>query len=364
MAFDKKELEFTKRGPNFVDMTKPGPPIYNFPISAKEEAARMYRQKGSMWMPYGVEIGVFTPQIIPDNIARGFVFEKNMMSPDKYGGKDMFGVEWEYVPVVGGSMEKPGVPHLLNDISEWRDKIVWPDINSWDWDQSGRDNYEFLHNGQCNSFWFLNGAGFERIISFLGFEQAAVTLIDEDSTDDLKELLQKLVDLHIQLIDAACETYGDGIDSFTYHDDWGSQKAPFFSKDVAREIFVPFQKQITNHIKAKGKFADLHSCGHIELQIENIVAAGWQSWTPMAMNDTRQLYKDWGDKIVISVCDDPLPAGATPEEQKAQAVRFVKEYYSPDKPSQFSLYSNANLTDAYVEGLYETSREMYESGTK
>ena len=84
----------------------------------------------------------------------------------------------------------------------------------------------------------------------------------------------------------------------------------------------------------------------------------------MAMNDTRQLYKDWGDKIVISVCDDPLPAGATPEEQKAQAVRFVKEYYSPDRPSQFSLYSNANLTDAYVEGLYETSREMYESGTK
>ena len=81
MAFDKKELEFTKRGPNFVDMTKPGPPIYNFPISAKEEAARMYRQKGSMWMPYGVEIGVFTPQIIPDNIARGFVFEKNGSSP-------------------------------------------------------------------------------------------------------------------------------------------------------------------------------------------------------------------------------------------------------------------------------------------
>ena len=363
MAFDKKELEIADRGPNYIDMTKPGPPIYHYPVSPKDEIARMYRQKDSVWMPYGVEIGVFTPQIIPDNIARGFVFEKNMIPQDQYGGKDMFGVEWEYVPVAGGSMEKPGVPHLLNDISEWREKIVWPDINSWDWDQSGRDNYDFLRNGQSNSFWFLNGAGFERLISFLGFEQAAVTLIDEDSEDDLKELLQKLADLHVQLIDAACETYGDGIDAFTYHDDWGSQKAPFFSKDVAREIFVPFQRQITDHIKSKGKFADLHSCGHIEAQIENIVAAGWQSWTPMAMNDTKQLYKDWGDKIVISVCDDPLPEDADPEDQKAQAVRFVNEYYSPDKPSQFSLYSNANLTDAYVEGLYETSRKMYEDKT-
>ena len=356
IPFDESEMKISGYTPNFFTPPgDPGVPTYTYPVSMKE-AYKAAINKESIWLPTDLETSVFTPRVVPDNIARGFVIEKNMMPEEEYGGLDMFGVDWVYVPMVGGSMEKPGDPRPFSDANDWKTSLKWPDVDSWDWDKSARDNYEFLKNGKCNMFWFLNGAGFERLISFMGFENAAMALIDEDQEDALHELFQALIDLHIHMVDIACEVYGDGIDGFTYHDDWGSQRSPFFSKGVAADFFVPVYKQFTDHIKSKGKIADLHSCGHIEDQIDAIVNAGWQSWTPMGMNNTKKLYEEYGDKLLIGVCDTPLPAGATPEEWKAHAEEFVKNYYSPEKPCCFSLYASDCLNNDYREGLYRASR--------
>ncbi|MDO4622542.1 MAG: uroporphyrinogen decarboxylase family protein [Eubacteriales bacterium] len=356
IPFDEKEMNVKETAPNFFGPPgSPGLPIYSYPVTPRECFEAMYR-KEAQWMPSAFESAVFTPQIIPDNIARGFIIEKNMMPIEQYGGKDMFGVEWEYVPMVGGSMEKPGVPHLFTDANEWKEKIVWPDIDSWDWEGCARENKEFLDNGKANMFWFLNGATFERLVSFMGFENAAIALIDEEQQDALHELFQKLADLHIAMIDKACEAFGDGISGFTVHDDWGSQRAPFFSFQTAEEMLVPYMRQITDHIKSKGKIADLHSCGHIESQIENIIAAGWQSWTPMAMNNTLKLYEEYGDQIIIGVCDTPFDKNASAEEQKARGEAFARKYFSTNKPSTYSLYSAACMTPPYMEGIYRASR--------
>lgn len=358
IPFDAKEMEIASRGFSF-DPTVPGPAIFSFPMSEKEAYESLIMKKDPIWMPYGVETGFFCPQVIPDNKARGFVFEKNMIPPEEFGGKDMFGIEWVYVPVAGGSMEKPGVPHPLDDVNDWKEKIHFPDINAWDWDASGRENKDYLNNGKANFFWFLNGAGFERLISFMGFEEAAVALIDEDQEDALHELLSALTDLHIKMIDAACEVYGDGISGFCVHDDWGSQKAPFFSVAAGREFFVPEWQRLTSHIKSKGKIADLHSCGHIEAQIENIVDGGWQSWTPMPMNDTHKLYEDYGDKILIGVCCEPFDPAGSYEEQKAAGAKFASEFFKPGKPGAYSsMYSGLPMTDGFLAGIYETSRKV------
>jgi len=39
---------------------------------------------------------------------------------------DFFGVDWVYVPSVGGSMPRPGVKPLLEDVNDWPEKIVFP----------------------------------------------------------------------------------------------------------------------------------------------------------------------------------------------------------------------------------------------
>lgn len=354
IAFDEKELEIKGYIPNRNRPDGPGKPIFNFPVTAKEAVKALYN-KQSIWLPYGVENNVFCPSIIPDNIARGFILDATSANytMETYGGKDMFGVEWVYVPVAGGSMEKPGNPHMLgDDVFDWKDKLTFPDIDAWDWDESARINREWLDNGKANFFWFLNGMGFERLISFMGFENAAVALLDEEQEDDLKELFQALTDLHCRMVDKAVEAYGDGIVGFTVHDDWGSQRSPFFSAECAEKFLVPGMKQLTDHIKSKGMIADLHSCGHIEDRIESIIHGGWQSWTPMPMNNTKKLYEEYGDQIIIALIDEEDPS-KTPEQQ---AIEFVDKYYSPEKPCIVGNYGGGILSDEYCKAMYKASR--------
>ncbi|MDO4515138.1 MAG: uroporphyrinogen decarboxylase family protein [Lachnospiraceae bacterium] len=355
-AFNESELNVKGYVPNRNRPDEPGKPILDFPCTAKEATNAMYRRE-AVWVPYGVETNIFCPEIIPDNIARGFVLgaESKNYSPETYGGKDMFGVEWVFVPVAGGSMEKPGNPHPLgDDVSGWKEKLTFPDIDSWDWDKSARDNEAWLDNGKANIFWFLNGMGFERLISFMGFEGAAMAMLDEDQEDDLKDLLESLTDLHIKLVDKVCETYGDAIDGFTLHDDWGSQRSPFFSEECAETFLVPQMKRFTDHVKSKGKFADLHSCGHIEDRIACIINGGWQSWSPMPMNDTLKLQEEYGDKIIIGCVPNYDPEKSVEEN----AADFVKKYYRPDRPCTISNYGGAVLSEAFAKAVYKLSRQM------
>lgn len=356
IPFNSSETENPEVMPNPFFPDAPGYMLFRYPISCRESYEGL-RNGNCAWMPYGTETSLFCPRIIPDNIARGFVIEQKPFPMEKFGGPDMFGVQWVYVPIDAGSMEDPNIPPLLNDANDWKEVLRFPDIDSWDWEGSARENMKFLDNDKANMFWLLNGAGFERLISFMGFQNAAVALIDDEQTDALKEMLQSVTNLIIRIVNKACDTYGSGISGFTYHDDWGSQMAPFFSHDVAEDIFVPYMKQITDAIHARGKIADLHSCGHIETQIDNLIKGGWDMWTPMAMNDTHALYENYGDKIIIGVTDEPLPEGCSEEEQYARGRAIGEKYFSQEKPSIFSMYSAGNLTPAYTKGLYEGSRQ-------
>ena len=357
--FDISELEIMGRGRSRSPKL-PGTPVFHFPVTEREALHALYNDRKPLWMPYGVESGTFCPSVVPDNIARGFVIEAERWPEPYTTHDDMFGVNWTYVPTVGGSMETPGIPHPLEDVNDWKEVLHFPDPYSWDWDASGRMNNEYLRkSSKANLFWFLNGGGFERLISFMGFEEAAVALIDEDQEDALHELLGALTDLHIEIIKCAIEAYGDGVDGFYYHDDWGSQKAPFFSVAAGREFFVPEWQRLTGFIKSRGRIAELHSCGHNEGQVENIIAGGWHVWTPMAMNDTQALYEKYGDKMVFGVVADPVPENATEEEQYAAGKAFAERFCKPGKIASFSHYSPPVMTDAYARGLYETSRRVF-----
>ena len=174
-------------------------PVYDFPISIRTAEYELKMHKHGIWEPTDCESGVFTPSVIPDNIARGFIFEGGEKIPrEQYGGKDMFGVEWVFVDQVGGSMVKPGSP-LLEDVNDWREKVIFPDIDSWDWAGSAERNREYLAQDKGLPITFLNGCWFERLISFMDFEGAAMALLDEDQIDAVKELVHELTSLYLRI---------------------------------------------------------------------------------------------------------------------------------------------------------------------
>lgn len=331
--------------------------IFSPPISDRAAVKGLFERKAVWQVSNMLETRLFSPKIVPDNVARSFVFEANPFDPNKGGGPDMFGMPWEYVAVAGGSMIRPGKP-FIEDFNEWPNKIVWPDIESWDWEGSAKANAALLDDEKFNVAWFLTG-WYERLITFMEFENAVVAMIDEDQQDAIKAFFDKATDLYIRIFEKFC-TYFPGIHGFCIHDDWGSQQETFFSPSVVAEMIVPYMKRTTDFLHSKGKYCELHSCGQLMKQVPNIIAAGWDMWCPQAMNDTHKIYDLYGDKILIGVMPDSFDPEATSEEQqREEAKKYAAKFCNPKKPSFFNLNALRVATPVFREELYRQSRIHY-----
>ncbi|MDR0819441.1 MAG: methyltransferase [Oscillospiraceae bacterium] len=351
--FDPKELTVAREAPSFTGTPTP---IYSFPVTMKEGVNSLYKRQ-PIWQPTGVETGGIAPRLNPDNVARATVIDATGMVMNAGGGPDMFGIEWEFIPSAGGSMVRPGKP-FLEDANDWYDKLKWPDVDAWDWESSAKANEGFLSKENYNVCFVLNG-WFERLISFMDFEGAAMAMLDDDQRPAVKELFLKLSDLYIKILGNYLKYY-DGIDEFCIHDDWGSQRAPFFSPELAAEVIVPAMRKITDWIHAQGKNCQLHSCGQLFLQVPNIIAAGWDTWSGQVINDTEKIYDLYGDKLIIGVVPEQFDPSATSEEQqRAYARDYADKFCRPDKPSVLNVYGSGVLTPAFREELYVRSRENY-----
>ena len=355
IPFDKRELEAAGIAHLKTALLSQDVKVYSFPTTAREGYMAYYRGK-PIWVNYLVETEIVTPFIIPDNIARGVVTDAVLTNEEK-GGPDMFGVEWEFVPTAGGSMVRPGKP-LLSEVGQWREKIKFPDIDSWDW-EGAAERWREKHNpAKAQICTFVNGFWFERLISFMDFENAAVALITEEDKKEVQALFEATTEVGCKLVDKVCQYFQ--IDGFNVHDDWGTMRSSFFSPETCAEMIVPHMRKLTDHIHAKGVIADFHSCGKIDNQVQNMVDAGWDSWTPMAICDTEKIFEEFGDKMVISVMPDQFDAQTTAEEEQREYARqFIKKYCRPDKSARIGNYGIEMLTPAFLEELYQGSRKYF-----
>jgi len=321
-------------------------PLWNTPVTPKENVAAMYHDKHPYWVPSGADAGMIMPPLYNTRLGRG--------GPG--GITDAFGIHWEYVEQVHGSIVRPGAP-LLSDVNEWREKVIFPDIDAWDW--AAEAEATKIDTRRSTQISFVNGFWFERLISFMDFLPAAMALIDEDQIDAIRDLFEASTSFAIKLVDKFCE-YWPALDGFNIHDDWGSQRSPFFSEETAYDLFVPHMKALTDHIHTKGRFATLHSCGHNFTRVQCFIDGGFDSWDPQPMNDTHALYEQYGDKIIISVVPAGIDAAnASDDDMRAAARAFVDTYCRPGKPAAVNHAAREKLTNAFYEELYEYSRKHY-----
>jgi len=347
----KRKIPFVKNEFRIVE-TIPGrfggPDMYvrDTPLSSRENTAAMYYDKHPYWTPIPVDSGMIMPGLYNNNLGRG--------GPG--GTTDSFGIEWEYIETVGGSIVRPGEPFLAS-ANEWKDKIKFPNMDEWDWAAAAEDAKVEKHRACQVSL--VNGFWFERLISFMDFAPAAVALIDDEQKDAVKSFFEASTEFAKKVVDKIVE-YWPAVDGINVHDDWGSQKAPFFSNEVAYEFFVPHMKALTDHIHSKGRYATLHSCGHLVNRVECFIDGGFDSWDPQTMNDTHMLYEKYGDKIIIAVVPEPYdPETTSEDEQRQRAREFFDRFCKPGKPSYIGFYGSPALTPAFSDELYEYSRKKY-----
>ena len=344
IPYDASEREVIGEHPGFLGMGTI--PTYNTPVTPRENYTALFDDRHPYWMPDVRDNVVIQPPIYNMTLGRG-------MHQDLV---DVFGVKWKFEPTSGGSITVAGNP-LLDDVNHWKEKIVIPDVDSWDWAAAAKANP--VDPAFSANISLVNGFWFERLISFMDFMPAAMALIDDEQTDALKELFAATTELACRVVDNICKAWPE-LDFIEVHDDWGAQKAPFFSEDVAYELFVPFMKKFTDRVHGHGLHTLLHSCGHTEDRIECYIDAGFDFWSPQSMNDIGKLYDDYGDRIIFAVWPEEKDlAQRTEEEQRAAARRFVDRFCQPGKPSVMAFQAIRSGTPAFMDEVYIYSRAKF-----
>ena len=357
IPFDPAEVENADIG---VGMFGRPLKIYRTPVTPKENYRMVYERKVPHWLPMSGDMLMITPRVDPDNIARAFCFEANPLAPEEMiGGLDKFGIEWVYVPVATGSMVRPGNP-VLEDVNAWKEKIKFPDIDSWDWDGSKAANADHTNTDKFLAITILTGF-FERLVSFMDFENAALALIDDDQKDAVHDLFDALADVYIKMVDKFVWAYN--IDILSLHDDWGAQRAPFFSLDTCLEMIVPHIKKVSDYCHSCGIFFDLHSCGKNEMLVPAYIAAGCDSWGGQPINDKNFVYENYGDKLLISIEPDVAsdkfpPPPIEPEAAVASAKRLIDKY-GPSYATKPFLGGFFFGPPEYTDVLYAESRKLF-----
>ena len=327
-------------------------PKYNTPITPRENIALCVKREKPLWFPSSMDFCNLESRTNIDHIARAEVMDMGPPYADEEkGGKDLFGIEWVYVPTVGGSMVKPGNPTLL-DVNDWPEIIKFPDIDALDWDECKRLNSVLNETTRSFHVTFQNGI-FERLISFMDFEGAAMALIDEEQQDAVHALFSKLSDMYISMIDHYLEFLN--LDGVVFHDDWGSQRAPFFSLDVCMEMVAPYLKKVADHCHERGLWFQQHCCGKNELLVPAMVYAGVDMWMPQTMNDVDMLREKYGDKIMFSITPPAVDRGASDSEVDALARAFVDKY-APDFAEKPFIVGTFFADPRFTNAIYKYSR--------
>ena len=352
MAFDRKKKPFSERELQVIGQKPavlPGRPssnIFNTPISYRENSLSLFLDKKPCFVVagndfYGLNCGYYQKNLSRANSADG---EK----------VDIFGVKWSFEPTAGGSISVAGNPRFVN-ANDWKDAVSMPDVSDWDWAADAAE-----HPADTNfavEMTTVNGFWFERLISFMDFINAAVALVDDEQADAIQELFEATTQLACDLVDKICE-YWPAVDGFMLHDDWGSQRDPFFSEEIARTFFLPHMKRLADHIHKKGRYCGLHSCGHVEDRVNIFIEAGIDTWQMQAnANHIDRLYEEVGDKIILQVTIPEFDL--TDEKAAVQAARdYVDNFCKPGKPTMM-IARNAITSPVFAEEVYTYSRKHF-----
>lgn len=329
-------------------------PQYNTPLTAKENYYRMFNKDGEhcQWIPAHCDCITFNPIIIPDCIARAMVSEVIKLKPGEEGGLDMFGMDWEYEPQVGGSMVKQGLM-LFDDANDWKEKVVFPNIDEWDWQGcADRNRGIYFDTDRVTEYVQFTGM-FERLISFMTMQNALVALMDEDQQDAVKELFDKLADFYDDLIDHLHRYFH--IDMFQFHDDWGSQRGPLIGPDTLREMVAPYVKRVVDSCHRRGIIFDFHSCGKNQDLVPIMIECGMDQWGGQAINDFDYIYETYGDKIAIGITPYDCRTERNPEKARELAKKFAADYCPDFNQKPFFAVMRRAIPE-YREELYRQSR--------
>ena len=115
------------------------------------------------------------------------------------------------------------------------------------------------------------------------------------------ELLEGLESVATALIDRLLKDYGDQIDAIGLDEDYGTEKSLLISPETWREFIKPGLARMYERIRAGGKAVYLHSCGHVQPLIPELVEIGANMLQPLQpeANDIFEIKREFGKDLCL-----------------------------------------------------------------
>jgi len=314
------------------------------PITAKENQRRLYTGQKPMWMPVWL---VDSQYCWPDVVEEHPMYELD--------GVDWWGTEWVRDDAIGGMMVKPGT-RVITDFEKWREQVKFPDLDKVNWEEDAAYAVRRYDDERMHLFHCSEGL-FERLHELMPFDEAILTFYDDP--DEVQAFFSAVCDYKIDLLQRIIKYYPP-VDYIVYGDDWGTQRAGFFSNEMFREVIMPQTKRLFDWIHSQGLFIELHSCGLTQQYIEEMIEMGLDAWAPQEINDFDWLTENYGHQITIVTPVFGVAEAKTAQEARA-AVRAFVDKYAPRGRVMAKTMSNpdADILSAAYDELYNYSSEYY-----
>lgn len=169
-----------------------------------------------------------------------------------------------------------------------------------------RINFEYLKNNYPRwrsegsfvsaHFWF----GFDVTHSWMaGTETILIALLEQPEW--VKDMFSTYLDMCMSLFEMVLDE-GYRFDEIYWPDDMGYKGTTFFSKDLYRELLMPYHKKAVDWAHNRGIKARLHSCGDIMSLVPDILSTGIDALNPLEVKagmDPILLKEKYGDQVVL-----------------------------------------------------------------
>jgi hypothetical protein len=247
------------------------------------------------------------------------------------GGQDGFGVQW--LPSV--SAAGAAVPHtvnpVLNDITQWRDVVRFPDLEAFDWEDLAERQLAGVDRETTPVEYQTWNAQFLRLTHLMGFENALCAIVEEP--EECYALMDAVTDYKIEIVKKAAQHFKP--DFFTHFDDVATERGLFMSPQVYRSLIKPLHKKLNDAVVAHGMLPLVHCCGKCEEIICDFIEEGSVGWAAaQPMNDIVGIQKTYGHRLAVigGYNTNGLPGLAqTPEpEVRAEVRRCIDTYGRAD----------------------------------
>ncbi|NPV53026.1 MAG: hypothetical protein HPY71_05835 [Firmicutes bacterium] len=270
-------------------------------------------------------------------------------------GTDEWGVRIQHAE--GGVGSRP-INHPLQDWAQLDDYIAtMPDANA-----PGR--FEHVHrlvkenpDTYIMGHWWLGP--FERMHILRGMENLFADLYFDRA--NVLKLGEALVDFYCEIIRNFANA---GVDGIFFSDDWGTQNALMIDPNLWRQIFKPWYSRMIDEAHKYSLHAALHSCGHIEEIIPDLIDVGLDILHPVQphANDIERVARDFGGKICFfgGIDVQQLMYGS-PDQVRSEVIRVIDIF--DRKEGGFMLApANTIMPDTPIENVRALFETMYDYG--